>query len=99
MNVSVSFDTLIIIGKVTFRREADAMAVSYNKLFKLLIDKKMKKKELCVLAGVSASIIGKLGRNEPVSIEMIEKICLALECTADDILEFIPNCRNNNIKG
>ena len=41
----MSFDTLIIIGKVTFRREADAMAVSYNKLFKLLIDKKMKKKE------------------------------------------------------
>ena len=54
------------------------MAVSYNKLFKLLIDKKMKKKELCELAGVSASTIGKMGRGEPVSIEMVEKICLAL---------------------
>ena len=49
------------------------MAVSYNKLFKLLIDKKMKKKELCKLAGVSASTIGKMGRGEPVSIEMAVK--------------------------
>lgn len=57
------------------------MAVSYNKLFKLLIDKKMKKKELCELAGVSASTIGKMGRGEPVSVEMVERICLALECT------------------
>lgn len=52
-----------------FKQEAEAMAVSYNKLFKLLIDKKMKKKELCELAGVSASTIGKMGRGEPVSIE------------------------------
>lgn len=60
------------------------MAVSYNKLFKLLIDKKMKKKELCELAGVSISTIGKMGRGAPVSIEMVEKVCLALGCTADD---------------
>lgn len=57
------------------------MAVSYNKLFKLLIDKKMKKKELCELAGVSISTIGKMGRGAPVSIEMVEKVCLALGCT------------------
>ena len=63
------------------------MAVSYNKLFKLLIDKKMKKKELCELAGVSASTIGKMGRGEPVSVEMI----IALECTPNDILEFYRN--------
>lgn len=67
------------------------MAVSYNKLFKLLIDKKMKKKELCELAGVSASTIGKMGRGEPVSVEMVEKVCLALDCSADDVLEFIPD--------
>ena len=67
------------------------MAVSYNKLFKLLIDKKMKKKELCELSGVSASTIGKMGRGESVSIEMIEKVCLALGCTADDVLDFIPD--------
>ena len=64
------------------------MAVSYNKLFKLLIDKKMKKKELCEHAGVSASNIGKLGRGEPVSVEMVERVCLALECTPNDVLEF-----------
>ena len=67
------------------------MAVSYNKLFKLLIDKKMKKTELCELAGVSASTIGKMGRGEPVSVEMVEKVCLALECTPNDILEFYRN--------
>ena len=64
------------------------MAVSYNKLFKLLIDKKMKKKELFELAGVSASTIGKMGRGEPVSVEMVERVCLALECTPNDVLEF-----------
>ena len=67
------------------------MAVSYNKLFKLLIDKKMKKKELCELAGVSISTIGKMGRGAPVSIEMVEKVCLALGYTADDVLDFIPD--------
>lgn len=67
------------------------MAVSYNKLFKLLIDKRMKKKELCELAGISASTIGKMRRNEPVSIEMVEKVCLTLGCTANDVLEFIPD--------
>ena len=64
------------------------MEVSYNKLFKLLIDKKMKKKELRELAGVSASTIGKMGRGEPVSVEMVERVCLALECTPNDVLEF-----------
>ena len=82
-------------GQAIFKQEAEAMAVSYNKLFKLLIDKKMKKKELCELAGVSASTIGKMGRGEPVSIEMVEKICLALGCTADDVLDFIPESPNN----
>lgn len=55
--------------RAVFKQEAEAMAVSYNKLFKLLIDKKMKKKELCELAGVSASTIGKMVRGEPVSVE------------------------------
>lgn len=64
------------------------MRISYNKLFKLLIDRKMKKKELCEKAGISASTIVKMGHNEPVSVELIGKICLALDCTANDILEF-----------
>ena len=64
------------------------MRISYNRLFKLLIDKNMKKKDLCERAGISSSTIVKMGRQEPVSVELIGKICIALECTADDILEF-----------
>lgn len=71
------------------------MAVSYSKFFKLLIDKKTKKKALCELARVSPSTIGKTGRGEPVSIEMVEKVCLALGCTADDVLDFIPEIPNS----
>ena len=67
------------------------MAISYNKLFKLLIDKKMKKKDLCELAGVSPSTISKMGRNEIVSMEVVAKICLKLNCTVDDILEILPD--------
>jgi putative transcriptional regulator len=67
------------------------MRISYNRLFKLLIDKNMKKKELCEKAGISSSTIVKMGHHEPVSIELIGKICLALDCTADDVVEFFPD--------
>lgn len=73
------------------------MAISYNKLFKLLIDKKMKKKELCELAGVSPSTISKMGRNEIVSMEVVAKICLKLNCTVDDILEIVPDDSENKM--
>lgn len=67
------------------------MAVSYNRLFKILIDQKMMKKELCELAGVSPSTMSKMGRDEMVSMEVIVKICLKLNCTVDDILEILPD--------
>lgn len=73
------------------------MRISYNKLFKLLIDRKMKKKELCEKAGISASTIVKMGHNEPVSVELIGKICLALDCTANDILEFFQETPDNEV--
>lgn len=73
------------------------MRISYNKLFKLLIDRKMKKKELCEKAGISASTIVKMGHNEPVSVELIGKICLALDCTANDILEFFQEPPDNEV--
>lgn len=73
------------------------MMISYNKLFKLLIDRKMKKKELCEKAGISASTIVKMGHNEPVSVELIGKICLALDCTANDIMEFFKEIPDNEI--
>lgn len=63
------------------------MAISYKKLWKLLIDKDMKKKDLQQLAGISAASITKLGKNENVNTEIIEKICVALQCDISDIME------------
>ena len=63
------------------------MAISYNKLWKLLIDKNMKKKDLQKLSGVSSATISKLGRNENVNTEIIQRICLALKCDICDIVE------------
>jgi DNA-binding Xre family transcriptional regulator len=65
------------------------MAVCYNKLFKLLIDKKMTNTELAEKAGFSANIITRLKRDKYVSLDSIEKICNVLNCSVDDILEFI----------
>ena len=64
------------------------MAVTYKKLFHLLIDKGMTNAELMEKAGFSANIITRLKRDEYVSIESIEKICKALQCGVDYILEF-----------
>ena len=63
------------------------MAISYKKLWKLLIDRDLKKKDLQAMAGISAASITKLGKNENVNIEIIEKICLALDCDFSDIME------------
>ena len=57
----------------------------------------MKKKELCELAGVSPSTISKMGRNEIVSMEVVAKICLKLNCTVDDILEILPDDSENKM--
>jgi len=65
------------------------MAVCYNKLFKLLIDKKMTNAELAERAGFSANIITRLKRDKYVSLDSIENICIVLSCGADDILEFV----------
>lgn len=72
------------------------MRISYNKLFKLLIDKNMKKKELREKAGISASTIVKMGHNEPVSVEVLGKICLALGCSAGEVVEFFPDEENRD---
>ena len=66
------------------------MAVQYNKLFKLLIDRKISNATLVERAGFSANIMTRLKKDEYVSMESIEKICIALDCRVDDILEFIP---------
>lgn len=66
------------------------MAISYKKLWKLLIDKDMKKKDLQKLAHVSSASITKLGKNENVNTEILEKICKALSCDISDIMEIVP---------
>lgn len=64
------------------------MAVSYKRLWHILLDRNMKKKELAELAGITPYTLKKMGRNENVSTEAIGKICGVLGCTADDIMEF-----------
>ena len=65
------------------------MAICYDKLFHLMIDKKITNAQLKDMSGVSANIITRIKRDEYVSIESIEKICRALDCGVDEILEFI----------
>ncbi|MBQ5521581.1 MAG: helix-turn-helix domain-containing protein, partial [Oscillospiraceae bacterium] len=65
------------------------MAVSYNKLWKLMIDKKLSKTELTHIAGISTNAMAKLGRDEDVRVNILEKICTALDCNVEDIVEFI----------
>ena len=68
------------------------MAASYKKLFKLLIDREMKKKELAKAAGVSVATITKMGKDGAVvSSDVLVKICTALGCTMDDIVEIVPD--------
>ncbi len=67
------------------------MSVQYNKLFKLMIDRKMSTAELRQRAGFSANIITKLKKDEYIALDSVEKICKALQCRVDDILEFVPD--------
>lgn len=66
------------------------MMVSYNKLWKLLIDKQMKKKDLGDVANVSANTLAKMGRNELVSLDVLVRICRSLQCDIGDIMEILP---------
>lgn len=66
------------------------MEVSYKKLWKLLIDKDMKKKDLLATAGISWASVTKLSKGEPVSMEVLMKICKALDCNIGDIVDLIP---------
>lgn len=65
------------------------MAICYDRLFRLMIEKKLSNTQLREKAGFSANIITRLKRNEYISVESIERICRVLECGVDDILEFV----------
>ena len=65
------------------------MAVSYKKLWKLLIDKDIKKKDLCTIAGISPATVTKMGKNGHVTTEVLQQIGNALHCSVEDIVEFV----------
>ena len=67
------------------------MKMSYNKLWKLLIDKQMKKSDLRKKAGISSSSLAKLTKDENVTTEVLSKICQELKCDVGDIMEFVPD--------
>ena len=75
----------------TVSKRRRTMAVSYKKLFHMLIDRNMTAAELQKEAGYSANISTRMRRNEYVSLESMEKICRVLGCKVDDIVEFIPD--------
>ena len=66
------------------------MRISYKPLWKLLIDKDLKKKDICELAGISPASVTKMGKGGHVTTETLEKICLALNCRVEDIMELVP---------
>lgn len=74
------------------------MQISYNKLWKIMIDKNINKTQLKEQAKISSNVVAKLGKNEPVSMETLEKICKVFECNIGDIMEFVykDNISNEN---
>lgn len=66
------------------------MAVSYKKLWKLMIDKDINKGELCQRTGISAGTMAKMSKDEPVTLKVLEKVCKELECDIGDIVETMP---------
>ncbi len=74
---------------INYGRIGVLMQLSFNKLWKLLIDRNMKKKDLQRVAGISSASIAKLGKNESVSLEVLMKICYVLDCNFGDIVDFV----------
>ena len=74
------------------------MAVSYKKLFKILIDRDMKKKEFRDFVGISYSTMSKLEKGENTTVEVLEKICLKLGCGINDIMGILPDDPENGIE-
>ena len=94
---SICYNILCII---IFRRNSNntggfLMAISYNKLWKLLIDKKMSQADLRRAAEIAPNTMTKLRRDEPVNLAILGRACEVLECDIGDIMEFIPEDSNN----
>lgn len=70
------------------------MKISYNKLWKLLIDKDLNRNQLGKIAGISTNAIAKLGKNEAVNLEILLKICSVLNCNLCDVCDFVKDKQN-----
>jgi DNA-binding Xre family transcriptional regulator len=77
--------------RIKGQRGAAAMAVSYKKLFKILIDRDMKKKEFREYVGISYSTLSKLEKGENTNVDVLERICLKMDCRIEDIMEILPD--------
>ncbi|GHU77938.1 transcriptional regulator [Clostridia bacterium] len=75
------------------------MAVSYKKLWHLLIDKDLKKQDLRILSSIAPASMAKLAKGDTVTTETLEKVCNALNCDIADIMEIVPNKKNKHIEG
>ena len=87
VNFILTFAVLTDIILVICSEWGVVVAISYNKLWKLLIDKKMNKKDLRLAAGVSTAVIAKLGKGENLTTDVLLKICNVLDCDITDIME------------
>lgn len=91
MNVAIAEKNRYTLLEQSYRLVLDIrgveMSISYKKLWKLLIDRDMKKKDLCVAAGISHASMAKLGKNENITTDVLVKICTALKCDISDIME------------
>ena len=86
MQFKAGYDILVVVE--LYLSGGIKMSRSYKKLWKLMIDKEINKTELTKKAKISTNAMANLGRNESVPLETLEKICAALNCTLDDIVEF-----------
>ena len=88
MSINIYRQVVLIVKMIS-------MAMNYNKLWKLLIDKSLSMKDLREMAGLSTNAIAKMGKGGDVSTEVLRKICMALDCGIEDIVEIIPDKNDN----
>lgn len=86
----MAIDIIYINNVIRVVQMIKEMTVSYKKLWKLLIDREMKKKDLQAQAGISPSSVTKLSRNDNVSMDVLIKVCMALNVDFGDIMELVP---------
>lgn len=91
----ICYNEAVVLQPCSIEEEVLDMAVSYKKLFKILIDRDMKKKEFRDFVGISYSTMSKLEKGENTTVEVLEKICLKLGCGIDDIMEILPDSPDN----